>query len=131
MGYRYVSPRTRAQRTLELLNLGCRAAYPWSDSQDADDFTNANEKEECRTNATIEVTEAVREWDYGAYEGKTSPDIRRERKEAGLDEVRRHPMGIRKIEHGLMYANDSTGIYGATAAPPANPLPTSPRASTR
>jgi phosphohistidine phosphatase SixA len=27
----YVSPRTRAQRTLELLNLGCKDRFPWHD----------------------------------------------------------------------------------------------------
>lgn len=33
--------------------------------------------------ASIEVTEDVREWDYGDYEGVTSPDIRKLRAEQG------------------------------------------------
>jgi len=32
------------------------------------------------------VTEDIREWDYGEYEGKTSPQIREERKAKGLSE---------------------------------------------
>lgn len=73
----YVSPRTRAKRTLELLNLGCRDAYPWSSSSSSDPNP--------RTNASIQVTNAIREWDYGAYEGKTSPQIRQARREQGLN----------------------------------------------
>lgn len=37
-------------------------------------------------NASIEVTEDIREWDYGDYEGITSPEIRRIRREQGLGE---------------------------------------------
>lgn len=36
-----------------------------------------------RTEARVEVTEAVREWDYGDYEGMTSKEIRRARGERG------------------------------------------------
>jgi broad specificity phosphatase PhoE len=74
----YVSPRTRAQRTLELLNLGCKARYPWS-GPDAP----ACAPLDIRTSASIQITPAVREWDYGSYEGKTSPQIRQERKDKG------------------------------------------------
>ncbi|KAF1851665.1 phosphoglycerate mutase family protein, partial [Cucurbitaria berberidis CBS 394.84] len=80
----YVSPRKRAQKTLELLHLGCRDRYPWhhqSNSSDSDASSNALD---IRTNAKIEVTEAIREWDYGNYEGKITPDIRRERAARGL-----------------------------------------------
>lgn len=38
-----------------------------------------------RTNARIEVTESIREWDYGDYEGKTSKTIREEREKSGID----------------------------------------------
>lgn len=72
-----MSPRTRAKRTLELLDLGCRDRFPWS---------SALPSLSPRTNASIQVCEAIREWDYGAYEGKTSPQIRKERKERGLHE---------------------------------------------
>jgi len=76
----YVSPRTRAQRTLELLDLGCSDRYPWDNSQQDSD-TGLNRQ----TNAHVEITEAIREWDYGDYEGKTSATIRQERADSGLD----------------------------------------------
>ncbi|KAI9845610.1 MAG: hypothetical protein M1838_001670 [Thelocarpon superellum] len=68
----YVSPRKRAQRTLELLSVVPRERLPWECS--------ANNEDECRSDATIEVTQDIREWDYGDYEGKTSAQIREERK---------------------------------------------------
>jgi broad specificity phosphatase PhoE len=36
-----------------------------------------------RTSASIQITPAVREWDYGSYEGKTSAQIRAEREQNG------------------------------------------------
>ncbi|KAH7075949.1 phosphoglycerate mutase family protein [Paraphoma chrysanthemicola] len=76
----YVSPRTRAQRTLELLNLGCRDRFPWHTSD------SGAQTLDIRTNAQIQVTPAIREWDYGIYEGKITADIKKERKEKGLNE---------------------------------------------
>lgn len=73
---RYVSPRTRAQQTLELLRLGCKERYPWQEQESAE-----QEEEPMRTSANIEVTEDVREWDYGEYEGKTSKEIRTQREQ--------------------------------------------------
>ncbi|EPE26459.1 Phosphoglycerate mutase-like protein [Glarea lozoyensis ATCC 20868] len=72
----FVSPRHRAQKTLELLNLGCSSKYPWSDHSTAPD--------DIRTHASIQITDDIREWDYGAYEGITSPEIQRQRKAEGL-----------------------------------------------
>ncbi|KAH7090198.1 phosphoglycerate mutase family protein-like protein [Paraphoma chrysanthemicola] len=79
----YVSPRTRAQRTLELLNLGCRDRYPWHPPNSND--TGAQSLD-IRTNAQIQITPAIREWDYGIYEGKITADIKKERKAKGLNE---------------------------------------------
>lgn len=73
----YVSPRTRAQRTLELLNLGCKDRMPWSKSG------SEHEGKDIRTDAKVQITEAIREWDYGDYEGLTSKHIQAERKEQG------------------------------------------------
>ncbi|CAI7575382.1 unnamed protein product [Penicillium pancosmium] len=73
----YVSPRSRAQRTLELLELGCRERLPWTESRQAE------ENEPIRTEAKVEITEAVREWEYGDYEGLTSKQIKALREEAG------------------------------------------------
>ncbi|CAG8962030.1 hypothetical protein HYFRA_00014139 [Hymenoscyphus fraxineus] len=80
----FVSPRHRAQRTLELLNLGCKSKYPW---QESPSLSQEEKKEsDIRTIASVEVTEDIREWDYGDYEGITSPEIRELRKKQGLGE---------------------------------------------
>lgn len=73
----YVSPRHRAQRTLELLELGCRERLPWNEAR------NKESEEPIRTEAKVQVTEAIREWDYGDYEGLTSAQIRSLREERG------------------------------------------------
>ncbi|KAF2202100.1 phosphoglycerate mutase-like protein [Delitschia confertaspora ATCC 74209] len=91
----YVSPRHRAQRTLELLDLGCRERYPWVNpsSPSSNNASTASEPpvddtSACliRTHADIEITEAIREWDYGDYEGLKSAEIRKSRKDRGLNE---------------------------------------------
>ena len=71
-----MSPRKRAQRTFELLEIGCRAQIPWKESP---------EKCDVRTEADIEVTDSIREWDYGDYEGLTSATIRENRSKEGLN----------------------------------------------
>jgi sedoheptulose-bisphosphatase len=76
-GISYVSPRKRAQKTLELLYLGCREKLPWQDERSHPDS-------DIRTEANVEVTEDIREWDYGDYEGITSPQIRELREKQGL-----------------------------------------------
>ncbi|KAI5250305.1 phosphoglycerate mutase-like protein [Aureobasidium subglaciale] len=73
----YVSPRTRSQRTLELLNLGCKDPMPWNKGAEHDDSN-------IKTNAKVQVTESVREWDYGDYEGLTSKYIGEQREKEGL-----------------------------------------------
>lgn len=72
-----MSPRHRAQRTLELLEIGCRERLPWQERR------KPESEEPIRTEATVEVTEAVREWDYGDYEGLKSSEIRERRKQRG------------------------------------------------
>ena len=74
----YVSPRKRAQRTLELLNLGCHERYPWQRHGELEE-----EGGERTTDARVQVTEDIREWDYGHYEGLTSKQIREERTQKG------------------------------------------------
>lgn len=74
----YVSPRKRAQRTVELLNLGCHGRYPW------DQHGALDEAGDRKTDARIQITENIREWDYGDYEGLTSKQIKDERAQKGL-----------------------------------------------
>lgn len=62
----YLSPRTRAQRTFELL-FGSQGAQ-----------LRAQE-------SRVITEERVREWEYGLYEGKLTAEIREARKERGLD----------------------------------------------
>ncbi|EGU85456.1 histidine phosphatase superfamily [Fusarium oxysporum f. sp. albedinis] len=73
----YVSPRKRAQRTFELLNLGLKRPLPWT-PHGAPDGTGL----QCE--AEVEVTDYIREWDYGDYEGITTPEIRKIRAEQGI-----------------------------------------------
>ncbi|EQL31864.1 2,3-bisphosphoglycerate-dependent phosphoglycerate mutase [Blastomyces dermatitidis ATCC 26199] len=70
----YVSPRQRAQRTLELLEIGCKEPLPWLQER---------QKTPSRTEARVEITEAIREWDYGDYEGMKSAEIRELRAKNG------------------------------------------------
>lgn len=77
---RFVSPRKRAQRTFELLNLGF-TDLPWQSHGPAEASTADG-----ACSARVEVTQDIREWDYGEYEGITSADIRKLRREQGLDE---------------------------------------------
>ncbi|KAL2042746.1 hypothetical protein N7G274_004505 [Stereocaulon virgatum] len=71
----YVSPRHRAQKTLELLDLGCRDKLPWQESR--------SHTADVRTNAKVQICEDIREWDYGDYEGITSAEIEERRKANG------------------------------------------------
>ncbi|KAH7020154.1 histidine phosphatase superfamily [Ilyonectria destructans] len=74
----YVSPRKRAQRTFELLNLGLEDPLPWK-------AHGESEGDGLPCQAKIEITEDIREWDYGDYEGVTSPEIRKIRAEQGYE----------------------------------------------
>ena len=76
----YVSPRKRAQRTLELLGLGCKEPMPWQRHGDIEDSVAGDEE---GTRAKIEVADQIREWDYGEYEGITSQEIEKRREKNG------------------------------------------------
>jgi sedoheptulose-bisphosphatase len=63
---------------LELLGVGCREKFPWEERRQHED-------EDVRTSANVEITEEIREWDYGEYEGITSAKIRELRGKEGKD----------------------------------------------
>lgn len=80
----FVSPRTRARETFKLLfgnlppgnNVDDGAAV--GDSDEFGSYIVPSEK--------VTITEDIAEWDYGAYEGMLVGDIRKGRKERGLDQ---------------------------------------------
>jgi len=82
-GRRYVSPRSRAKRTLELLNLHPPGSYPWQSTSASQSTSQSTSTSACA--ARVEVTDDVREWDYGAYEGITSAEIRSRRGDPAWD----------------------------------------------
>lgn len=73
-----MSPRKRAQRTFELLGLNLDEPLPWTRHGDNEGVDG----QAC--DARIEITEDIREWDYGDYEGITSAEIRKRRADEGL-----------------------------------------------
>ena len=77
----FVSPRQRAQKTLDLL-LG--------DAQ-----KGALEKE-----GKVTTTEDIAEWDYGDYEGLVTKEIRARRKEKGLDKEKAWDIWVDGCEGG-------------------------------
>ena len=62
--------------------MGCERAFPWGAHGDVPEGGEGFGG----TGAEVEVTEAVREWDYGEFEGVTSEEIRRGREERGEGE---------------------------------------------
>ncbi|MDI1492485.1 MAG: hypothetical protein OHK93_003699 [Ramalina farinacea] len=76
----FVSPRQRAQSTLDLL-IG-------------------SEKERLQQADKITTTEDIAEWDYGNYEGLHPNDIRAYRKEKGLDKDKSWDIWVDGCEGG-------------------------------
>lgn len=79
IGHLFISPRIRARRTYDLL---------------FDDVSRENLKEKC------EITDNIREWDYGLYDGLLTGEIRAGRKERGLDAERPWNIWIDGCEGG-------------------------------
>lgn len=75
----FVSPRTRARRTYEIL------------------FDVVAQAE---LSQKLEITEDIREWEYGAYEGLFTAQIRAARKEKGLDTERPWNIWLDGCEEG-------------------------------
>lgn len=89
LAHLFVSPRIRARKTYDILF-----------------DENAQKQLEGRT----EITEDVREWDYGAYEGLRPAEIRTARKEKGLDQDRPWNIWIDGCEEGESAAEVTTRL---------------------
>jgi probable phosphoglycerate mutase len=85
----FISPRIRARRTYELL------------------FDATAQKELQRKS---EITEDIREWEYGAYEGLLTAQIRAARKEHGLDAERPWNIWVDGCEGGESAAEVSSRL---------------------
>lgn len=72
---RFCSPRKRARQTLRLLGLGDE------DELSPSSLTSSEIP-------SVRITELLREWDYGNYEGLTIEEVRKLRRSRNLDEVR-------------------------------------------
>lgn len=94
ISYLFVSPRIRARRTYELL---------------FDDASRANLEANC------EITEGIREWDYGLYDGLVTSQIREGRKERGLDAERPWNIWIDGCEGGETAKEVSDRLDGIIA----------------
>ena len=75
-----MSPRRRAQRTLELLDVGCHDRHPGQGQRSTYDGSDI------MAQGKVQVEPDIREWDYGDYEGLTSKTIREQRRERGEKE---------------------------------------------
>ncbi|RMD45042.1 hypothetical protein DV735_g228, partial [Chaetothyriales sp. CBS 134920] len=82
----YVSPRTRAQRTLELLGISSQHPFPWKVDGNVNKDSSNDDTPTQHTEANVSICPDIAEWDYGDYEGITSAEIRQRRREQGLDE---------------------------------------------
>lgn len=89
IGQLFISPRTRARRTYELLFDG-------------------PSKEELEKKS--EITEDIREWEYGAYEGLLTAQIRAARNERGLDTERPWNIWLDGCENGESAAEVSNRL---------------------
>ena len=77
----FVSPRQRAQKTLDLLLGGAQ-------------------KDVLEKEGKVTTTEDIAEWDYGHYEGLITKEIRARRNEKGLDKERPWDIWVDGCEGG-------------------------------
>jgi probable phosphoglycerate mutase len=82
--YSYCSPRGRARRTCELLNIGVHGRLVWEEERAPD--TPGKTNQHTKKGTPVEVTERLKDWDYGEYEGLTITEVHELRKKKGLDD---------------------------------------------
>ena len=70
----YCSPRVRARRTLELLNIGVKVP--------------SDPSTPLVSHPAVAITDLLKEWDYGDYEGLTVAEVRKLRNSRNLDQHR-------------------------------------------
>ena len=80
----WVSPRQRALRTFQLL-FGDLEDTSRGEGGTGRQIAGVSEEVFGGGEGSIKVTEQIREWDYGEYEGMMAADVRKLRKEKGLD----------------------------------------------
>lgn len=80
----FVSPRRRARRTCQLL-FNSQVLVDDGDTA-GKTVVGVNERIFGGGEGSIEVTEEIAEWDYGEYEGMKAGDVKKLRKEQGLDD---------------------------------------------
>jgi broad specificity phosphatase PhoE len=85
----FISPRTRAKRTFEIL------------------FDGPAQKQ---LEGKSEISEDIREWEYGLYEGKLAAQIRAARKERGLDKERSWVRYISPFRHIYYHWSSSVAL---------------------
>ncbi|KAM3074652.1 hypothetical protein ACMFMG_008080 [Clarireedia jacksonii] len=90
----FISPRTRARRTYDIL------------------FDQTTQKQ---FGENAEITEDIREWEYGAYEGLFTAQIRAARKEKGLDKERPWNIWLDGCEEGESAAEVSDRLDSVIA----------------
>ncbi|TVY57003.1 Sedoheptulose 1,7-bisphosphatase [Lachnellula cervina] len=90
----FISPRTRARRTYELL------------------FDESAQK---NLEGKSETTEDIREWEYGVYEGLLTAQIRATRRERGLDKERPWNIWVDGCEEGESADEVSNRLDGIIA----------------
>lgn len=78
----FVSPRQRATRTFQLLFAGQNKTIDYTGVKLV---AGVDEHIFGGGEGSIEVTEQVAEWDYGEYDGMLAADVRKVRKEKGID----------------------------------------------
>jgi len=82
----WVSPRQRAMRTFQLLFGGTQSTGSSEEGDEGErEVAGVREGIFGGGEGSVVVTEEIREWDYGEYEGMKAEEVREIRKQRGLE----------------------------------------------